>query len=67
MAFQEKLPSHCVFKSHTVWSWNFLSCFKDEVQNHIAKNIFNLVIYLALITKKAPNLQYVMKWAMFQI
>ena len=38
MTFQAKLPSHG-FKSHKVWILNFPSCFKPELQNHIAKNI----------------------------
>ena len=38
MAYQEKLPSHCVFQSHTIWSVTFQNV-KPALQNHLAENI----------------------------
>ena len=56
MAFQAKLPTHCVFQSHTVWLWKFSNCFKPALKNHIAKDF---VIILSRISNKVANMYLV--------
>ena len=68
MAFQPKLPSHCVFQSHTFYGYEIFQTGKPELQNHIAKTL-NLVRNLSLISNNTPNLYSIIcaEMNMFQL
>ena len=42
MAFQVKLPSHCVFRTHTAIFQNIRSALQNDIAKSIAKFITNL-------------------------
>ena len=56
MAFQAKLPSHCIFQSHNVvMKLSKMLNQHCQIQNYMAK-IFNMELNLSLLSNKALNL-----------